>query len=322
MSDVLARMRRDRQNGRILDYRRFRKPPNGGPGPAKEAFDCLFLCDHCGYLSDVEGACPSCTHTAWIDLDNWAHAERLREVEEGARQNPVPEVRWRVRGASLAVGAVLGLGCVTGLALAGMVAVEVGSLVGVGAGAMGAGTVLTHALGRRRFGWSLMAKGVRNPSRWRVPLPIADPKAGTLRRAAGPALASGPLLQAPFTGRACVAYEVAVLFDHPSDAWPPTWVLREMRSCAFEVDGREVGADRATLGAAVEAVERPVMNEDQKRRFLRERGLFLADGSFDLYEAIVAPDAYCEVLWPLAPEGAPPFVVAATGPVGRHPYRG
>ena len=135
VNDVLSRMRRDRQNqARILDYRRFRKPPGGGPGPAKEAFDCLNLCDHCGYLNEVQGACPACTHTAWIDLDNWALAERLREVEEAARQNPVPAVRWRIRGASLAIGAVLGLGCATGLALAGVVVASAASLAGVGAG--------------------------------------------------------------------------------------------------------------------------------------------------------------------------------------------
>jgi hypothetical protein len=324
VNDVLARMRRERQNqARALDYRRFMKPAGSGPSAAKEAFDCLFLCDHCGYLSEVEGACPACTHTAWIDLDNWALAEKQREIEEAARQNPVPAVRWRVRGASLAIGAVLGVGCATGLALAEMVAVGAASLVGVGAGATGAATVLTHALGRRRLGWSIMARQVQDPTRWRMPLPIADDGVKTARRCAGSAIARDGLLRAPFTGRACVAYEVAVLFDHPGDAWPPTWALREMRSCAFEVDGGEVEKDRAMLTGATELVEKPVMSEEEKRRFLRERGLFLADGKFDLYEAIVAPNERVEVRWPAAPEGAAPWVVQVGGATrGGDPYRG
>lgn len=324
VNDVLSRMRRDRQNqARILDYRRFRKPPGGGPGPAKEAFDCLNLCDHCGYLNEVQGACPACTHTAWIDLDNWALAERLREVEEAARQNPVPAVRWRIRGASLAIGAVLGLGCATGLALAGVVVASAASLAGVGAGATGAATVLTHALGRRRLGWSIMARRVQDPTRWRMPVPFADERAGTFKRAAGPAVATEGLLRAPFTGRPCVAYEVAVLFDHPQDAWPPIWALREMRACPFEVDGRAVARDHAMLTATTELVAQPVMSVEEKRRFLRERGLFLADGSFDLYEAIVAPNERVELRWPTTPEGAPPFVVPVGGATrGRDPYRG
>lgn len=324
VNDVLTRMRRERQNqARILDYRRFKKPSHGGKSPAKEDFDCMFLCDHCGYLSDVQGACPACTHTAWIDLDNWTLAEGLREIEEAARQNPVPAVRWRVRGASLAIGAVLGVAGTAGLALAGVVASSMAGLVELGAGAAGAATVLTHALGRRRLGWSIMARRVQDPTRWRMPLPFADDKARTFRRAAGPAIAREGVLRAPFSGRPCVAYEVAVLFDYPDDAWPPTWVLREMRSCPFEVDGREVARDHAMLTAPTEAVAQPVMSVEEKRRFLRERGLFLADGSFDLFEAIVAPNEQVELRWPTAPEGAPPFVVGVGGVVkGRDPYRG
>ena len=136
-------------------------------------------------------------------------------------------------------------------------------------------------------------------------------------------MATEAVLRAPFTGRACVAYEVAVLFDHPGDAWPPIWALREMRSCPFEVDGREVAKDHAMLTTATALVETPVMSEEQKRRFLRERGLFVADGRFDLYEAIVAPNQRVELRWPTAPEGAPPFVSAIEGAVrGRDPYRG
>ena len=171
--------------------------------------------------------------------------------------------------------------------------------------------------------WTLAeALRVRDPTRWRMPVPLAD-DSGTSMRRTGPALARAPLLRAPFTGRPCVAYEVAVLFDHPDDAWPPTWVPREMRSCAFEVDGHEVAADRAMLTAPTEPVTRPTMSEEEKRRFLRERGLFLADGTFDLHEAIVEPNEACEVRWPTTTEGAPPFALGLGGSTrDRHPYRG
>lgn len=321
--DAIARLRREQRNQpRRIDNHKLARAARGPGGPAKEAFDCLFLCDHCGYLSATQGPCPACTHTAWIDLDNWAHAEALREREEVARQNPAPDVRWRVRGASLAIGAALGLGCATGLALAGTVAIAAGALLGIGAGATGTATALTHAIARRRIGWSIMAKRVRDPSRWRLPLPLPDRDASVGRRAQGPAIASEAPLRAPFSGRPCVAYEVAVLFDYPDDAWPPTWVLREVRSCAFAVDGRELRADHVMLTPPPEAVPQPAMSEDEKRRFLRERGLFLADGSFDLFESILAPDQPCELQWPTSPADAPPFVtpIRATSR-GGSPYR-
>ena len=77
------------------------------------------------------------------------------------------------------------------------------------------------------------------------------------------------------------------------------------------------------LTATTELVAQPVMSVEEKRRFLRERGLFLADGKFDLYEAIVAPHERVELRWPTTPEGAPPFVVQVGGATrGRDPYRG
>lgn len=322
--DAIARLRRDQrqQAHRKLDYRKLTKAARGPLGPAKEPFDCMFLCDHCGYLADTAATCPSCTHMAWIDLDNWAHAEALRQVEESARQRPIAEVRWGVRAMSLAIGATLGCGLTAGLALAGGLALIGAGVIGFGAGATGAATALTHALGRRAFGWRFMARRVRDPARWRLPLPFADPRATVAARVVGPARARGPLLRAPFSGRPCVAYEVAVLFDYPHDAWPPTWVLREVRSCALEVEGREVAADAAMLELPTQAIDRPALDEDGKRRFLRERGLFLADGEFDLFEAVVLPDQTVELQWPSAPVGAPPRVLPAAQALRRGPYRG
>jgi hypothetical protein len=98
-------------------------------------------------------------------------------------------------------------------------------------------------------------------------------------------------------------------------------VLREVRSAAFEIEGRAVAADAASLALPIEPVQPSTLAEDELRKFLRVRGLFLVDGKFDLYEAIVEPGRTYELLWPSAPAGAPPFVHAAAQRRGRDPYR-
>lgn len=313
--DVLARMRRDRQQ--IASKRTSIRPHMLGTGPPKESFDCLYLCDECGYLCDTDPRCPSCGARSWIDLDYWVHAEFLREREQNERRNPSKDVRWQLRLASLATGSALGAGCAAGLALAGL-AVGWPALLALGAG----GTALTHGLGRRKIGWSLMARRVRNPTRWRLPLPHVDPAAQIAERIVGRLEPRGALLQAPFTGRPCLGYEIAVLFDTPEDAWPPIWVLREMRSCAFDVRGRAVEADHAWLDLPTAPISQPALDEDAKRKFLRQRGLFLGDGQFDLYESILEPGRAYELVWPSLPAGAPPMVVRASGQVIREtPFR-
>lgn len=313
--DVIARMRKDRQQ--MASKRTSIRPHMLGSGPPKESFDCLFLCDGCGYLSDTDARCPACGATAWIDLDYWVHAEALRAREEEERRNPSKEVRWQVRLASLAAGSTLGAGCVGLLAAAG-VALAWPVALGLGVTSVAA----AHGLGQRRIGWSLMARRVRDPTRWRLPLPSIDPAAKIRERISGHLAPQGALLRAPFTGRPCIGYEIAVLFDTPEDAWPPIWVLREMRSCAFDVRGRAVEADKAWLALPTAPISQPALDDDAKAKFLRQRGLFLGDGQFDLFESIIEPGRPYELVWPSLPEGAPPMIVPASGAVAReHPFR-
>jgi hypothetical protein len=287
-----------------------------GPGSSREAFQCMFLCDACGYLCWTDPPCPACGKKAWIDLGFWNHAEALRSREEEERRHPPERLKWQVRMASLTAGGAIGLGSAAGLALAG-VALAAPLVLTIGAGA----TLLTHVFGRRRIGWSIMTRRVNNPTRWHAPLPLAYPKAKPISQRVGPVHATGPLLRAPFSGRPCVAYDVGVVFDTPGDAWPPIWVLREMHSCAFEVQGKSIDAERVSLALPIKPVTEPTITAEQKTRFLRERGLFTADGQFDLFEAIVEPENTYELLWPSAPEGTPPILRAA--PQGRagDPYR-
>ncbi len=288
-----------------------------GPGTSKEVFDCMFLCGECGYLCATDPPCPSCGQKAWVDLDYWNHAEALRAREEEERRHPPKRLEWRVRLAALRTGGAIGVAGAAGLALAGFATIGVPLVVTLGAGA----TLLTYAFGRRRIGWKLMAQRVDRPTRWHVPLPVADPTATPISRVVGPARPTGPLLRAPFTGRPCVAYDVGVMFDAPGDAWPPIWVLREMHSCPFEIEGRALAAESVSLALPSLPVTAPTMTPEQQQRFLRERGLFTADGQFDLFEAIVEPEHSYEVLWPSAPANAAPILRAAAEGKRKDPYR-
>ena len=118
-----------------------------------------------------------------------------------------------------------------------------------------------------------------------------------------------------------VGYDLGVMFDAPGDAWPPIWVLREMHAGAFEVAGQAITADGVSLALPIKPVAETVLTPEQKQRFLRERGLFLVDGQFDLFEAIVEPEQTYELLWPSAPEGAPPVLYATSQRSPGNPYR-
>lgn len=322
--DAIARLRREfkAMETRRLDVRRFVRPPRDMLAASKEEFDCFFLCDECGYLCEKNPPCPSCGATAWIDLDVWANAEALRALEEDERRHPPKWLRTRVNLTALAAGSLLGAASTAALALAGLLALGPAGLLVFGAGATGLATAYTHELARRRIARTIVADRVDKPTRWHLPLPLVDPTAPTSTRLAGPAEPRAPLLRAPFSGRLCVAYEAAILFDHPEDAWPPTWVLREMRSVPFEIQGRLVEADRASLVLPTEPIDAPILDQTAKQRYLRERGLFLADGRFDLFESVVLPNLPYELTWPTTPGDAPPCVRPSRALPPGDPYRG
>lgn len=321
--DAIARLRREfkAMEARRLDVRRFVRPPRSMLADTKEAFDCFFLCDECGYLCEQSPPCPSCGATAWIDLDLWTNAEALRALEEEERRHPPKWLRTRVNLTAFAGGSLLGAAATATLALAGVLALGPVGLVVFGVGASGLATAYTHELARRRITRTIVADRVDNPTRWRMPLPLADPTTTHATTTAGPAEPRGALLHAPFTGRPCLAYEAAILFDHPEDAWPPTWVLREMRSVPFEIRGELVEADRASLLVPIQPIHAPTLDDAAKQKFLRERGLFLADGKFDLFEAIVEPHLTYELVRPATPDGAPPFIRPSRALPRGTPYR-
>lgn len=294
------------------------RPYQLGLQTTRESFPCMFLCGRCGYLCKADSPCPSCGKKEWIDLGYVAFAEVLRAREAEERRHPPERLKWRIRMASLATGGAIGLGGAAGLVLSGMVTLGAPLVVMLG----GAAVALTHALGRHQIGRSLMAERVDHPTRWHVPLPLVRAGAKPVSRVLGPVRATGELLRAPFSGRMCVGYDVAVMFDAPGDAWPPIWVLREMHNCAFEVEDRQIAADAVSMALPITAVAEPKLTKEQQERFLRERGLFLVDGQFDLFETVVLPDLSYELVWHAAPAGAPPVLRSAPHGRAKDPYRG
>ena len=305
-------------HGTIASRRSAIRPYQLGPTASREPFPCMTLCGDCGYLCAAPPTqCPSCTRKAWIDLGYTAYAEVLRAAETEARRHPPEALKWRIRLASLTTGGAIGLGGVAGVVLSGLATLGAPLVIALGATAVG----FTHVFGRHQLGRSIMSAKVTRPMRWHVPLPLAHPKAKPAARVVGPVRPQGALLRAPFSGRMCVGYDIGILFDAPGDAWPPIWVLREMHVAAFEIEGREIAADGASLALPILPVLEPAMDHDRQVRFLRERGLFSADGQFDLFEAIVEPEQTHELLWPSAPDGVPPVLHAAAHQRAKNPYR-
>lgn len=321
--------------GSIASKRSAIRPYQLGPGSSREPFPCLFLCGECGYLATeptrpdpslppmFDGTprrtetCPACKQRGWIDLGYTAYAEVLRAREAEDRRHPPERLKWRIRLASLSTGGAIGLGGVAGVVLSGLAALSAPLVVTLGAAAVG----LTHAFGRHGLGRSIMTEKIDNPSRWHIPLPLPDPRARPASRLVGHVRPTGALLRAPLSGRMCVGYDLGVLFDAPGDAWPPIWVLREVHTGTYEVEGRTISADSTQIALPILPVAAPVLDHDQQARFLRERGLFLADGQFDFFEAIVEPGHTYELLWPSAPDGAPPVLHPAAHQKARNPYR-
>lgn len=284
---------------------------------------CLHLCGSCGYLLDVDvdaseapaqpPACPSCEAEAFVDLGHMDSADSIRKAESEDRLLPIGAAKqWSIMATAIAgagVGAVFGLlfpvafqyepnlgpswFSVTAFALV---------AAATAYGAFVAFKLPLYAYFHRR-------RGTR-PARWRLPLPVAPPGAPVLRTHSGEAEARGELLRAPISGRRCIGYEVSVLFDMEGDARRPMWVLEEENCGAFAVAGREIEAGVATLEIPLEPIGVPDEALDAALGdFLRTRGLFVGDGDFEFFEALLVPGRECKVEELDSPDGAGPRVM-------------
>ena len=279
MRRVQREMERLRAQRRAQRQRRMERLRNPGEPVAQLStqaeFECFLLCGDCGFMAPVHpGPCPSCSQDQWLDLRHHATADQLRDRELAERLR-VPG--W-VTAVTLASAAQV----------FGMATWRVGPNPST-VSAAAIGVLLVTLLGNRSMAWLLMQRIGKQPHRWCLPIPLPANGIPARRVVQGDARHGEQRLEAPFSGRECLAYQISVLFDAPGDARPPEWVLQEAQGVDFSVDGEPVPGARVLVQKPMELI---CPDEAEERglklaRFLRERGLFLSDGQFTLFESRV-----------------------------------
>jgi len=294
------------------DGGRRRSSLTAGYEPESVGYPCAELCGSCGYFvdidpdpeSDVEPTCPACGDQAWVDLEIEPVASAIREMEAEER-NEVPT--WIKSTVVVATFAAIAAG--------------VGALYAAG---VGAGSTICAACSAllfvpaAYFGLSkpasvLLLQGrARFPDRWHVPLPLPEEERApsqTFDRLE--ARTDDELVTAPISDRECIACQICVLFDASGDARPAEWALEEQSATTLVFDGAgpegelRIGSEELYLETPVEFVhatgedilpvdddQMPIgagVDYDTIKRFLRERGLFITEGDFHFYEAVLQP---------------------------------
>jgi len=248
--------------------------------PTTVDLDCYHLCGRCGFMTRSDrDSCPACTSEEWIDLANIRAADEMRDLEASERLH-IPRIQD-----------VIAIAIPTGAALAWCVV-----FYQLGAEIAFAGPAFLILLPLYRFLRRRLAKLFRRltskrPIRWRMPAPASQRDSDPDRHEG---VATGDdLIDAPFTGKPCLAYKISVLFDAPGDARPPEWVLAEVESKDFSVGDFEVEGDHVHIDVPAEEIMHladvnPALN---LRDFLRARGLFDIEGDHWLFESRVEPGA-------------------------------
>lgn len=239
---------------------------------------CYYLCSDCGYLADTSDfACPACGYDNWFDLGSHDIADLLRDREEKQR-NKAPA--WTQLSLLLVVLGVFGS----------VVMLIPPSPWLIGLLALSAFFVIY--LGNRPWTVYLLSKVKQTrPYRWRMPMPQPMSNATVEQKISGIASQTGSAYRAPFSGRNCLAYRICVLFDTPKDARPPQWVLQEDVCADFRIGEKLIRGDRVTIKRRLKQIPARQFKAAglDLQLFLRERGLFLYEGEYSLFEAIVDP---------------------------------
>ncbi|MFB6374729.1 MAG: hypothetical protein ABEN55_16780, partial [Bradymonadaceae bacterium] len=244
-----------------------------------------------------------CGGKDWYDMADESIANRVRNMEAEERQQAPTWVRAVFSGGLAVVLAAL----VAGIGYGGFPVVALAA----GTASVAVVPVAYYSVPKSIAVWLLRGRQ-RMPHRWHVPTPLpeeGDPPAQTLgAREARPVEET---LEAPISGRECLVYQVCVLFDTPGDARPPEWALEEQRGVDLILgEDLELTPDRVYLESPVEMVRElddgltsvdldDLADGDERhelvKQFLRQRGLFAADGEFHFYEARLEPGDEVEV---------------------------
>lgn len=268
-------------------YRRRGWAPSGARSTPKAAIDrpCHWRCCQCGYIegqrlgSSYRPAgeaslepCPHCGATDWADLRDGAVVETLGDHLDALQSTR--RASWR--GIWTLVGTLVGLlaAVVTGLGRVHDGSVIVFPLVALILLMIIRGAVVDIQRGRRP----------KVPVRWRLALPPEEPERARIQGAVtAPEL---ELLQAPLSGRPCVAYELGVRSDHDANADLWSWALLEQEVAPIEVDDEPIPADRVWL--ELDRTEREASLDDPAvRDLLRSRGIDPSRPGHVVFETIV-----------------------------------
>ncbi len=246
-------------------------------------YPCFAMCCDCGFLSmEQRGPCPSCDGMDRINLRDDNLAQLQRETEERERHNVPRWVRISVVGILL---------CTAALAMV-LLYDPLGKLVSL---FLPLGFVV-YLFTVRPMAWVLQKLQGRlrtaRPIRWRLPLSAPPEKNATVSTTVAVPEPQANFV-APFSGVECLGYKLSVRFDADGDLRPPEWILAEEQVADFEIDGHKIVGEKVHIEAPLDAVspgdcQRPGFSLSA---FLRERGLFLHDGQFELYEAVLPLDA-------------------------------
>ncbi|MCP4674589.1 MAG: hypothetical protein GY854_03545 [Deltaproteobacteria bacterium] len=298
----LRRMNREIENRMIRRKARKRMNEAGWGlsiknGATKRVeYQCFYLCGACGYFTDKTGnTCPSCGKHEWLDLGDVDAAENLRDLEEQERHTIPTWTKRLVLGIFCAIATVLaflnGMRSDSAASTIGSIVVLLAAVPTLYYFSIKSLTVLLHRFNRRQ------------PIRWRLPALPSKLKKKPTKVLTGRATGSGHLVS-PFTGRPCLAYKILVLFDTPGDARPPEWVLSEINARNIELDGLTIPTDKILISSPAEPVSPETLQTTRLslKRFLRERGLFLFDGEYKLFEARIESNEEVEASFYSKPE--------------------
>jgi|GEM_PF-2379153 len=284
--DRRREQKRARRQARLAGVRALREH-----GPVQRTADvwpfaCASLCGSCGALvvpstedrgdpmrrvvdTATSTRCTRCKSEGdtLIDLANRDMATALVDVERHDRK--VHAQRRRVVGGPIA--ATLMLATLATLAFVS------GAVPLVGA-TLAAATLHRGTVAARR--WSARGETPTHARRWNhnpKPENASPQTTGS---------ASGTPTHSPLTGRACIAYDVRVVWNGESPTDPRSIALHEQRTEGLRVGGVEAsGAFLQLEPCRVDT--QSVVHSPAACEYLATRGLQPSDGAFDYYETLI-----------------------------------